>query len=222
MFGCDCAGNCGRTVEAIGACSCFDDGLVCYNKDQTVRIGPSDAVIKECNDNCTCTESCINRVVQYPSSVKMELFWCGERGWGLRAREHIKRNTYVAQYLGELISEDEADRRDAERKSYHFALDFNRTLLEAQNMDMYIVDASRHGNISRFFNHSCDPNMAAYCVQIESTDPNMHHLAFFTKKDVAPGTELTFDYSSMPSDGAVAADHKVGVTVVCVCVCVCD
>ena len=53
------------------------------------------------------------------------------------------------------------------------------------------MDATKVGNISRLFNHSCDPNLQLFLVRIDSFIPR---LAFFAVRDIPEGTELTFDY----------------------------
>ncbi|KAG5460068.1 MAG: hypothetical protein BJ554DRAFT_7929, partial [Olpidium bornovanus] len=55
------------------------------------------------------------------------------------------------------------------------------------------VDASRYGNVTHFFNHSCDPNLVVYPV-FRHPDRRIHDLAFFAKKNITRCTELTFDY----------------------------
>src|SRR3989344_5335866 len=82
------------------------------------------------------------------------------------------------------------------------------------------IDGTRLGNVSRFFNHSCDPNMTLFLVRVGSIIPRCappqhprvlptardadcaacgavtiyHRLAFFACRDVEAGEELTFDY----------------------------
>lgn len=58
----------------------------------------------------------------------------------------------------------------------------------------YVIDASRIGNISRMYNHSCEPNAAAYTVFLDTHDSSRHEVAFFTIKTLEVGEEITFDY----------------------------
>lgn len=60
----------------------------------------------------------------------------------------------------------------------------------------YVIDAIADCNISRFYNHSCDPNMAAYLLYVDTVDPLRHEIAFFTTREVDEGEELTFDYGA--------------------------
>jgi SET domain-containing protein len=52
------------------------------------------------------------------------------------------------------------------------------------------IDASKKGNISRFMNHSCDPN----CTLQKWVVGQTMRVGIFCNKDVSKGTELTFDY----------------------------
>ncbi|XP_026534760.1 histone-lysine N-methyltransferase SETDB2 [Notechis scutatus] len=65
-----------------------------------------------------------------------------------------------------------------------------------------LVDATREGNVGRFLNHSCSPNLFVQSVFVETHDRNFPWVAFFTKRHVKAGTELTWDYGyeagSMP------------------------
>ncbi|CAO1638825.1 unnamed protein product [Sympodiomycopsis kandeliae] len=70
----------------------------------------------------------------------------------------------------------------------------------------YSIDAGLFGNISRFFNHSCDPNMVVYHVYTDSVfEIGRPWLAYFTIKDVQEGQELTFSYSLPPDDDQAQA-----------------
>ncbi|XP_008304296.1 histone-lysine N-methyltransferase SETDB2 isoform X2 [Stegastes partitus] len=60
--------------------------------------------------------------------------------------------------------------------------------------DVCLIDASREGNVGRFINHSCQPNLFVQNVFTDSHDPAFPVVAFFTSRAVAAGTELTWDY----------------------------
>src|SRR6202022_2800187 len=81
--------------------------------------------------------------------------------------------------------------------TYLFDLDFFR-----ENEDMgspgpasskFCVDAMRYGNVSRFFNHSCNPNVAIYTV-VRNGDNRVYDLAIFAIRKIKPFEELCFDY----------------------------
>ena len=57
------------------------------------------------------------------------------------------------------------------------------------------MDAHLKGNVSRFYNHSCSPNVFVQNVFIESWDVRFPWVAFFTMTNIKAGTELVWDYS---------------------------
>ncbi|KHN80263.1 putative histone-lysine N-methyltransferase met-2 [Toxocara canis] len=75
--------------------------------------------------------------------------------------------------------------------------------VESQKLpSLFTIDAKRKGNIGRFFNHSCEPNMRTYHVYVDTHDFRLPWIAFFTNKYVSAGTELCWDYGY--TVGAVA------------------
>ena len=57
------------------------------------------------------------------------------------------------------------------------------------NSDL-IIDATKKGSISRFINHSCDPNAETQ----KWTVSGEVRIGFFSIKDIKKGEEITFDY----------------------------
>ncbi|XP_064031966.1 histone-lysine N-methyltransferase SETDB2 isoform X2 [Pogoniulus pusillus] len=79
----------------------------------------------------------------------------------------------------------------------------DRMSQEKANMENgYVLDATKEGNVGRFLNHSCCPNLFAQSVFVETHDRSFPWVAFFTNRHVKAGTELTWDYGyeagSMP------------------------
>nr|XP_005482445.1 histone-lysine N-methyltransferase SETDB2 isoform X1 [Zonotrichia albicollis] len=68
--------------------------------------------------------------------------------------------------------------------------------------NIYVLDATKEGNVGRFLNHSCCPNLFAQSVFVETHNRSFPWVAFFTNRHVKAGTELTWDYGyeagSMP------------------------
>nr|XP_015219814.1 PREDICTED: histone-lysine N-methyltransferase SETDB2 [Lepisosteus oculatus]XP_015219815.1 PREDICTED: histone-lysine N-methyltransferase SETDB2 [Lepisosteus oculatus]XP_015219816.1 PREDICTED: histone-lysine N-methyltransferase SETDB2 [Lepisosteus oculatus]XP_015219817.1 PREDICTED: histone-lysine N-methyltransferase SETDB2 [Lepisosteus oculatus]XP_015219818.1 PREDICTED: histone-lysine N-methyltransferase SETDB2 [Lepisosteus oculatus]XP_015219820.1 PREDICTED: histone-lysine N-methyltransferase len=59
----------------------------------------------------------------------------------------------------------------------------------------YYLDATEEGNVGRFLNHSCCPNLFVQSVFTDSHNKNFPCVAFFTKGYVKAGTELTWNYT---------------------------
>lgn len=66
--------------------------------------------IYECNTNCQCSAKCLNRVVQQPIKVELQLFRTNKCGWGVRAVHDIPRGTFVSTYTGDLLTEEQSNR----------------------------------------------------------------------------------------------------------------
>ncbi|NXY21074.1 SETB2 methyltransferase, partial [Atrichornis clamosus] len=75
-------------------------------------------------------------------------------------------------------------------------------LKNANEENVYVLDATKEGNVGRFLNHSCCPNLFAQSVFVETHNRSFPWVAFFTNRHVKAGTELTWDYGyeagSMP------------------------
>lgn len=101
--------------------------------------------------------------------------------------EPVKAGQLVIEYVGEVINEEEKERR---------LLDHAKNSPEDKNM--YImelgkgeyIDARFKGSVSRFINHSCDPN----CHLLKWRVKGVNRIAITALKDIEPGTELSYDY----------------------------
>lgn len=189
-IGCKCPDICAPSSKC---CARLADSYFAYEKTGRLRIYPGEAIY-ECNDNCSCSEDCTNRVIQRGRQNSLCLFRTSNgRGWGVRTDKIIRKGEFVGEYVGEVITCEEADERgkqyDAVGRTYLFDLDYNTSA-----DSMYTIDAAVHGNICHFFNHSCDPNLAVFPFWIDNLDINMPRLAFFSLRPIKPGEELTFDY----------------------------
>ena len=114
------------------------------------------------------------------------------QGRGAFAKRKIKKGTKLIEYIGEVISHEEADRRYPEdRNERHHTFLFTID-------DKRIIDAAYGGNDARFINHSCDPN----CISVDYGG----QIFIESKRDIAEGEELAYDYkferSSNPRDDA--------------------
>ncbi|KAL7676208.1 hypothetical protein ACOME3_002463 [Neoechinorhynchus agilis] len=70
----------------------------------------------------------------------------------------------------------------------------------------YLIDGLKIGNIGRFLNHSCDPNVFVQNVFTNSYDLRTPVIAFFTYRTVKAGEELCWDYQYQLVDNAAKED----------------
>lgn len=156
---------------------------------------PPGIPIYECNKRCKCGSVCPNRIIQNGRKVSLCIYRTNTGcGWGVKALRKIFKGEFVCEYVGEIITHDEAERRgkiyDARGRTYLFDLDFN------SSDNPYTIDAATYGNVSHFINHSCEPNLAVWAVWIDCLDPNLPRLALFALREIEKNEELTFDYMS--------------------------
>ena len=103
-------------------------------------------------------------------------------GRGVFAVRHIRKGTRIVEYIGERITDKEADRRydDAKMKRHHtflFTLD-SRTVIDGA------IDTG--GGDASYINHSCEPNCEAVITWKRIFIQALH--------GIEPGTELAYDY----------------------------
>ncbi|KAK3104136.1 hypothetical protein FSP39_024681 [Pinctada imbricata] len=147
----------------------------------------------ECNRNCLCSLDCTNRVVQHGVKLKLEIYESPTKGLCLRTLEHIRCGHFVCQYAGEIISYKEAKKRILKQTSDSMNYILVVTEHCASGPVMTVVDPTHYGNIGRYINHSCTPNLSLLPVRIDITTPV---IALFATRDIEPYEELSFDYGS--------------------------
>lgn len=64
------------------------------------------------------------------------------------------------------------------------------TVSPPQDGEVYCIDARYYGNISRFINHLCDPNIIPVRVFMLHQDLRFPRIAFFSSRDIRTGEEL--------------------------------
>jgi len=121
--------------------------------------------------------------IQLGQGIKVRLGRSKVHGWGVFAPCDIKKNEFIGEYCGEIISSEEAERRGS---IYHLR---ERSFLFKLNEDLEI-DASKMGNIMRFVNHSKRPNCFAEVMLVNGS----HRIGVYAKLNINASDELFFDY----------------------------
>uniref|UniRef100_A0A914R271 SET domain-containing protein n=1 Tax=Panagrolaimus davidi TaxID=227884 RepID=A0A914R271_9BILA len=154
----------------------------------------------ECPKQCEAKSGgCKNRLIANRLNMfkDLEIFYTQFRGYGLRTKVDIPKDTYIGEYCGEVITEEERQLRDKRNHKWRSRdIAFYTMALED-----YYVDAELYGSIMRYINHSCDPN----CVTLKYTSSNsVLHVCLFSAKNITAGEELTFSYASNHHDNILS------------------
>lgn len=95
----------------------------------------------ECDpESCPCGYECKNTKIQKHTVAAVEIFMTERKGLGLKAMELIKANTYILEYVGEVIEECEYTKRvETMYKDdvHHYGLQLGKKK---------VIDAHRMGN----------------------------------------------------------------------------
>ena len=85
-------------------CSSFVDSLLRDLNDSKP--------IYECNSNCRCPPDCSQRVLQNGCTIPLKVEYISpQTGFGLFSTTEITEGSFIIEYIGELITKDEASLR---------------------------------------------------------------------------------------------------------------
>ncbi|KAL2629901.1 hypothetical protein R1flu_014587 [Riccia fluitans] len=191
-------------------------GRLPYNTAGLLQLGPDSKDIIECNSRCKCGPKCKNRELQKGLRCHLELFKTKDRGWGVRALEQIPRGKFVVEYVGDVLTQAEADVRgekyDQNQLSYLFNLDHP----EVPHHEAIVLDGISMSNIARFINHSCEGNLMIFRVFSETTDLRYFRIGMFAIQDIEVGDELSYDYNyALSKDSSEAVDDPTAIRCFC-------
>ncbi|XP_050438814.1 probable histone-lysine N-methyltransferase CG1716 [Adelges cooleyi] len=138
----------------------------------------------ECGSGCPLKSFCTNKQFQNKQFKHTQLVKTQNKGYGVCAFEDIPKGSIVDEYVGEVIDQHEMIRR-MKLNVYKN----NNYMVQLKHDE--VIDATRKGNITRFINHSCEPN----CIAEKWHVLGESRMGFFSSKDIKKGEEITFDYS---------------------------
>ncbi|XP_057785705.1 histone-lysine N-methyltransferase, H3 lysine-9 specific SUVH1-like [Salvia miltiorrhiza] len=156
------------------------------------------------NQACACPPNCRNRMSQAGVKVHLEVFKTKNRGWGLRSWDPIRAGGFICEYAGDVVKEFTAN-DVGKGKDDNYIFDATRYYepLESVRDDSagfeksphpLCVNAKNNGNVARFMNHSCSPNVMWRPVLRELNSDSYLHIAFFAIRHIPPMQELAYDY----------------------------
>ncbi|KAF1764724.1 hypothetical protein GCK72_004674 [Caenorhabditis remanei] len=171
--GCNCApGQCQSSL-----CQCYLANWEC--NPNTCRKCNCEA-IDESGEVKKCKNFSMSRFVQkrmYVAPSKIS-------GNGLFLSEDVEKDEFITEYVGERISDEEAERRGAIYDRFKCSYIFN---LETGGA----IDSYKVGNLSRFANHNeINPTVNAKTMVVNGE----HRIGFYARRELKANTELTFDY----------------------------
>ncbi|KAF4987586.1 hypothetical protein FDECE_15376 [Fusarium decemcellulare] len=177
----------------------YQSKCVCKPEDGCGESCQNRIMLYECDEqNCNVgKQHCTNRAFANLTArrnkggkyrVGVEVIKTADRGHGIRSNRCFRPHQIIMEYAGEIITEDECERRMTEvykDNECYYLMSFD------QNM---IIDATS-GSPARFVNHSCNPN----CRMIKWIVSGMPRMALFAgDKPIMTGDELTYDYNFDP------------------------
>ncbi|ERM95290.1 histone-lysine N-methyltransferase, H3 lysine-9 specific SUVH5 [Amborella trichopoda] len=205
--GCSCIGRCSE----IANCSCaIKNGKEFpYSNGCLVESKP---LVYECGPSCTCRPSCGNRVSQGGIKFELQVFKTKLKGWGVRPLGSIPSASFICEYLGEILTRKMVEKRVGPNE-YFFDIGVNFTdksfkdtlsflvpesepteACDTVEIKGFTIDASINGNVARFINHSCSPNLYAQSVLYDHGDKAVPHIMLFARENIRPFEELTIYY----------------------------
>ena len=118
-------------------------------------------VISECMGQCGCShEKCQLSKVRSGLQKRLELRWHDRKGWCVHTTVDISKGEFVISYAGKYLSSQEMSTLEAKRSAEGIITTY---LIEAPK---YSIDGTEMGNVSRFFNHSCEPCLVPRKVDV--------------------------------------------------------
>ncbi|KAF7824801.1 histone-lysine N-methyltransferase, H3 lysine-9 specific SUVH1-like [Senna tora] len=221
-YGCNCTKAC---VPGDLNCSCIQRNEGDFPYTGHGLLVSRKPLVHECGPTCHCFPNCKNRASQTGLKHHMEVFKTRDRGWGLRSLDPLRAGTFICEFAGEVIDKGKFNENggigfkddyvfDTTRIYDPFKWNYEPRLLEevssndtSEDYDIpspIIISAKNFGNVARFMNHSCSPNVFWQPVVYEENNQSFLHIAFFSLRHIPPMTELTYDY------GITRSDHTEG------------
>ena len=93
-------------------------------------------------------------------------------GLGMFAMEPIPADTRIIEYIGPVMTNEEADRKGGK---YLMSID-----------EKYVIDGTPRSNTARYINHSCRPNAKAFRSGLR--------VWIWSLRAIKPGEEIAYNY----------------------------
>ncbi|KAK2360427.1 histone-lysine N-methyltransferase, H3 lysine-9 specific SUVH6 [Trifolium repens] len=205
-YGCHCQGSC-RNIKTCSCVNYLKGSKFPYSNGRLIE--PRDIGLK----------------------YRLEVYRTTQKGWAVRTWDFIPSGAPVIEYIGVLDRDDKLD--NSVENDYIFDIDCLHTINGvdgrerrlggvslptkeiSKKRDKYLkkdpefcIDAGSFGNVSRFINHGCAPNLFVQCVLSNHLDVKLARVVLFAAKDIPPYQELTYDYGYR-LDSVVGPDGNI-------------
>ncbi|CAN1839069.1 Histone-lysine N-methyltransferase, H3 lysine-9 specific SUVH4 [Linum perenne] len=215
--GCSCKGTCVDPRTCACAKLNGSDFPYVHRDGGRPRLIEAKDVVYECGPSCGCGPSCVNRASQRGLRHRLEVFRTPKKGWAVRSWDFIYSGSPVCEYVGVLKKTEDVDSLTG--NDYIFDIDCLQTMRglggrERRSRDAslpdsgsiasdssksdsgpeFCIDAGPSGNVARFINHSCSPNLFVQCVLSSHQDLRLARVVLFAADNIPPLQELTYDY----------------------------
>ncbi|KAK7368221.1 hypothetical protein VNO80_10245 [Phaseolus coccineus] len=227
--GCKCKGSCNDPTTC--ACALRNGSDFPYVSRNGGRLVEAKDVVFECGPKCGCGPGCVNRTSQKGLRYRLEVFRTAKKGWAVRSWDFIPSGAPVCEYTGILGRTEDMD--SVLENNYIFEIDCLQTIKglggrerrsqdgeipedilnkyddqSSESVPEFCIDAGSTGNIARFINHCCEPNLFVQCVLSTHDDLRLARVMLFAADNIPPLQELTYDYgyaldSVLDSDGKI-------------------
>ncbi|XP_015893914.3 histone-lysine N-methyltransferase, H3 lysine-9 specific SUVH4 isoform X1 [Ziziphus jujuba] len=229
-IGCNCKGSC--VDPKTCSCAMLNGSDFPYVHRDGGRLIEAKDVVFECGPSCGCGPSCVNRTSQRVLKYRLEVFRTPAKGWAVRSWDFIPSGAPVCEYIGILRRTEDVDAISG--NDYIFDIDCLQTMKglggrekrsrdvsilainsldkpddqRSESVPEFCIDAGSVGNVARFINHSCGPNLFVQCVLSSHHDIKLARIMLFAADNIPPLQELTYDYG-YALDSVLSPDGKV-------------
>ncbi|CAL4968297.1 unnamed protein product [Urochloa decumbens] len=144
------------------------------------------ALSTSCSKKCRCSDLCTNK--PFCKDKKIKIVKTNHCGWGAVALEPLEKGDFIIEFVGEIIDDSTCEQRlrDMEGRG-------DKNLYMCEISKDFTIDATFKGNISRFVNHSCEPNCKLEKWQVGSET----RVGFFASRAIKVGEPLTYEHRSV-------------------------
>ncbi|XP_022228791.2 histone-lysine N-methyltransferase eggless [Drosophila obscura] len=115
---------------------------------------------------------------------------------------YIKKKDKLRSSRSNSTQNTEVDSQERAVISFNPNSDLDETVREnsvrrffGKDQTPFIMDAKTTGNLGRYFNHSCNPNLFVQNVFVDTHDLRFPWVGFFASSHIRSGTELTWNYN---------------------------